>query len=135
VETFGRRLEVDPGVVGKREPDITSSLEWDDLPELRDERAEPVGLARLSPERIAELVARDRAPAVRGEICEREPTLTAGKRLLDPPTVDPHDEPAAELDPRLRQGFAKVTASRSDDNAQRSERGGRDGQGDQLRVR
>ena len=37
--------------------------------------------------------------------------------LLDPRAVDPRDEPAAELDPRLRQGFAKVTATRPGDNA------------------
>ena len=117
MEALCRRLEVDPGVVGKREPDIASAVERDDLPQLRNERAEPVGTALLAPERVAELVARDRAASVRGEIGEREPALTAGQRLLDPPTVDPRDEPAAELDPRLRQGFAKVTATRPDDNA------------------
>jgi hypothetical protein len=117
VKALCRRLEIDPGVVGKREPDIASAVERDDLPQLRNERAEPVGAARLAPERVAELVARYRAASVRGEIGEREPALTTGQRLLDPPTVDPHDKSAAELDPRLRQGFAKVTPTRPVDNA------------------
>ena len=116
VEPLGRRLEIDPGVVWKREPDLAAAVERDDLPQLRDERAEPIGSARLAPERVAELVARDRAVPVRGEVGEREPALTARQRVLDPAAVDPDDEPAAELDPRLRQGFAKVTASRGDDN-------------------
>ena len=118
MEALGSRLEVDPGVVGKRQADLAAAFERDDLPQLRDEGAEPIRPARLAPERVVELVARDRAVPVRGEVDEGEPTLAARKRLLDPRTVDPRDEPAAELDPRLRQGFAKVTASGSDDNAQ-----------------
>jgi predicted small metal-binding protein len=118
VKTLGRRLEIDPRVVGKREPEIAPAVDRDDLPHFREERTQPVGVARLAPERFAELVAHNRAPSVRGEVHEREPALTAGKRLLDPPAVDPHDEPAAELDPRLCQGFAKVTATRLGDNAQ-----------------
>ncbi len=53
---------------------------------------------------------------VYGEEGEREPPLPAGKARLDAPAVDPGDEPAAELDPRLLQGFAKVTASGARDN-------------------
>ncbi len=116
VETFGSRLEVDPGVVGKCQADLASAFERDDLPQFRDERTEPVRSARLAPERVDELVARDRSVPVRGEIDEGEPALAARQCLLDPRTLDPHDEPAAELDSRLRQGFAKVTASESDDN-------------------
>lgn len=116
VETFGCRLEVDPSVAGQRQADVASALERDDLPQLRDERAEPVRSARLAPERVDELAARDWAVPVRGEIDEGEPALAARQCLLDPRPVDPHDEPAAELDPRLRQGFAKVTASETDDN-------------------
>ncbi|MDX6398719.1 MAG: uncharacterized protein QOJ43_2127 [Gaiellaceae bacterium] len=48
---------------------------------------------------------------VHGQIGECEATLAPGKLLLDPPPVDPGDEPAAQLDSRLRQGFDKVTAS------------------------
>jgi hypothetical protein len=60
VQPFGGRLEVDPGVVRKREPHVAAPLERNDLPELRDERAEPFGPARFAPERVAELVSRDR---------------------------------------------------------------------------
>ena len=73
-------------------------------------------IPRLAPERVAELVARDLTVPVRGEVDERKATLAARQCFLDPRTVDPHDKPAAELDPRLRQGLAKVTASESEDN-------------------
>ena len=116
MEALGGRFDVDPGVVRQREPDVAAPLERDDLPQLRDERAEPVGAALVLPERVHELGAGDRASPVRGEVGEGEAALAPGQRLFDPATFDAHDEPATELDPRLRQGFAKVTASRVDDN-------------------
>jgi uncharacterized protein len=53
---------------------------------------------------------------IHGQERERETSLPSGKRVLDAPTVDPRDEPTAELDPRRRQGFAKVSASGDPDN-------------------
>ena len=116
MQPLGRRLEIDPGVVWQREPDLAAAGERDDLAQLRDQGAEPVGAARLAPERVAELVACNRAAPVHRQVGESEPALTSRQRVLDPAAVDSDDEPAAELDPRLRQGFAKVTASRVLDN-------------------
>jgi predicted peroxiredoxin len=116
VEPFRRSLEIEPRVVGERKPYLAAPVERNDLPQLRHERAQPVRPTGLAPDGVAELVARDRAASVRGEVGESKPALASGECILDPAAVDPHDEPAAELDPRLRQGFAKVTASRVDDN-------------------
>lgn len=49
--------------------------------------------------------------AVGGQECEREPPLPPREIGLDAAPFDPGDEPAAELDPCLRQGSAKVTAT------------------------
>lgn len=48
---------------------------------------------------------------VDGQVGESEAALAARELLLDPAPIDTRDEPAAELDSRLRQGFDKVTAS------------------------
>jgi predicted small metal-binding protein len=53
---------------------------------------------------------------VHGEVGKREPPLSAWKLTLEASSVDPHHEPAAKLDPRLRQAFDKVTASPAMDN-------------------
>ena len=84
--------------------------------QLREQRTEPVGARVVAPEGVGELVTGDRATSVRGEVGEREPALPAGQHLLDPAAVESHDEPPAELDARLRQGFAKVTATRPGNN-------------------
>ena len=75
VEALGSRLEVDPGVVGERQADLAAAFERHDLPQLRDQGAEPVRPARLAPERVVELGARDRAVPVRSEVHEGKPTL------------------------------------------------------------
>ncbi len=116
VEAFRRRLEIDPGTVGEREPDLAAPSDRDDCSQLREERAEPVGAGGLAPERVLELSSGDGTASVDGEVGERKPALPAGERVLDPLSIDSRDEPAAELDSRLRQGFAKVTASRSHHN-------------------
>ena len=49
------------------------------------------------------LVALDPAKAVHHEVGEKQLPLEPGQRLLDPPSVQGYREPAAELDPRLRE--------------------------------
>lgn len=63
-----------------------------------------------------ELVAGHRPVAVRSQEREREASLSSREIGLDAAPLDPRDEPAAELDPRLRQGFAKVTTTDARNN-------------------
>ena len=90
---------------------FTTAVQRNDRTQLREERAEPFRGCRLRPERSQELVAGHGPMPVHCEIGEREPSLAAGERALHASAVDPRDEPAAKLDPRLRQGFDKVTPS------------------------
>ena len=73
--------------------------------------AEAVGAGRSLPERLLQLPARHGSSAMRRQVRERESPLPPGQSVLDAPAVDSGHEPAAQLDSRLRQGFAKVTAS------------------------
>ena len=101
VQALGRRFQIDPGRVGESQPHITPALERYDPAQLREQRAEPVRIGGLVPERIGELVPRHRPVPVDGEERERDPPLSPGQIPFDAPPVDARDEPAAELDPRL----------------------------------
>ena len=48
-----------------------------------------------------ELGTIDPTKPVEHEVGEEQLPLVARQRFLNPPSVQPHDEPAAELDPRL----------------------------------
>ena len=61
VEALSRRLEVDPGVVGKRQADVAAAFERDDLPQLRDS-----GLSRSDPP-----VSRQSAPSSSSRVTGR----------------------------------------------------------------
>ena len=116
VQTLGGRFGVDPGAVGEREPHLAAPVERNRGAQLREQRAEAVGRAGLGPECVRELVAGHRPVPVDRQEREREPALSTGELALDAVPVDPCDEPAAELDPRLSQGFAKVTATAPGNN-------------------
>jgi predicted peroxiredoxin len=116
VQRLGRRLDVDPRLGGEGETHLAAPVEREHAPQLRQQRAERVARRGIDPERLGELVARHGPEPVDGEVREREPPLPAGQLGLDTTALDAGDEPSAELDPRLPQGSAKVTASASRDN-------------------
>src|SRR5687768_9122313 len=116
VQTFGGGLDIDPGVLWEHKAHVAATVDGDDRAQLREQRAEPVGCSRLVPERVCELRSRDGPVSLHGEEREREPALPARELALHPPAVDSGAEAAAKVDPRLRQGFVKVTASRAVNN-------------------
>ena len=111
VQALGRCFEVDPGSGGKRQLHLAAALQRHDTAELREERAEPVGVWLLVPQHVRELVPGHGLVPPDGQKREREPPLASGQVVLDAPAVDPGDESAAELNPRLPQDFAKVAAT------------------------
>ena len=119
VDGLDRGLQIDPRVGREGKPHAAAALQRDDASELREEgRQRGLGAGGLSvrPERLHELVALSRAPAVRGEVDEQEPALPTRKLGLDPAAFELGRHAATELDPRRPQGFCKVTARRVPDN-------------------
>jgi hypothetical protein len=69
-----------------------------------EQHAEPgvvVGRRLLAVDGAQQLVAVDPAEPVEHEVCEEQLSLGPSERVFDPPPIQPHDEPAAELDSRL----------------------------------
>ena len=102
-----RSFDVDERVGREHDVDLRSSghqLGADDAAELRQEDAEPgvvVGHRLLAVDRVQQLVAADAAKAVEHEVGEEQLPLGPGQRVFDTPPIQPHHEPAAELDSRL----------------------------------
>ncbi len=112
-------FEIDPGIRRERKANAAAPFERHDATELREEGRERglgAGLCCVRPERLQQLVAHGSALAPRGEVGEQETPLTAWKLVLDPAAFELDRHAAAELDPRRRQGFCKVTARRVPDN-------------------
>ena len=110
-----RRLEVDPGVVRERRRSVAATLERDDLPQLREQRESAV--------RVRDASTRQSAASSSSRVTGRRLFAARYTNAADPggpsssssirePSIR-RDEPAAELDPRVRQGFAKDTAKRA----------------------
>jgi len=116
VECFCCRLEVDPHVPRERQSHLAPSFQRQDAPELREQRAEDVAGRPVEPERVGQLVPRHGPRPVCEQVHEGEPPLATRELVLDPTARHARDQPSAELDPGLRQGFAKVTATAVPDN-------------------
>ena len=107
VQPLERGLDVDECAGRQHELELGSSgqeLGPDDAAQLREQHAEPrvvVGRRLLAVDGDQQLVAVDPAEPVEHEVGEEQLALGPGQRVLDPPSVQPHDEPAAELDSRL----------------------------------
>ena len=119
------RLEIDPGVPRKAEPQLGFALQnalTGGPPDLREERCERGfrGVRRAArPEDVYELGTGDHPRPVRREVGEEQSALPSGECLLDALSGHLGDEAPAKLDPRAaaRQGSSKVTASGGSDNA------------------
>jgi uncharacterized protein len=116
VQRLRRDLDVEPRVVRECEPSVATTFERDDTAQLREQRAEAVGAALGVPDRVDQLVSADEAGAVDGQVREGDPSLASGQLVLDAPAINACDEAPTELNPRLGQDFAKVTASGIADN-------------------
>ena len=119
------------------------SAAGDGVPALDREVAAELGQQRVQsgvdrvrvvggPQHFHELGASDRPPAVRAEVREEQSALAPGQCRLDAPPSILGDETAAEVDPRLRQGFRQRPSSGVDDNPQIQRRRGIRWQGRQL---
>ena len=119
MQRFGRGFDVDPGSVGKQGAHVASTFDLDQAPELRQERRQRrVRAPRqvVAPERVAQLCSRRRTHAVDDEVREEKLPLAPRQLVLYPPARDVCGQPTAEVDPRARQRFAKVTAMPSAHN-------------------
>ena len=107
MERLERGLDVDKGVLRQHELDLRSSgqqLGAEDAAQLREQHAEPrvmVGRCLLAVHRDQQLVALDTAEPVEHEVGEEQLAQGSRQGILEPLTLQPHHEPAAELDSRL----------------------------------
>ena len=107
MERLERGLDVDERVRRQQELDLRSSgqqLGADDAAQLREQHAEPrvvVGSRLLAVDGDEQLVTLDPAVPVEHEVGEQELAQQSRQGVLDPLPLEPHHEPAAELDPRL----------------------------------
>src|SRR5262245_59356396 len=97
------RLHVDPGVLGKGEPDLSTSFDRDELAELRQKRGER-GLWRgrrpVLPDCFDELVASYASGPIEDEIAEQQPPLPSSETSLDSPPLDLGAEVSTKVDAR-----------------------------------
>src|SRR4029079_4963458 len=104
VDSVGGRFDVDPRRGRQSE---SKAVPPPEAAELREQRRE-AAVAAIGPERIQQLRTRQRPVAIGGEKGEQQPSLAAGKPLLDPLVLQLDDEPAAQLDFRPRQSDANI---------------------------
>jgi ABC-type ATPase involved in cell division len=97
----------DEGVRRQHELDLRASAQEvgsDDAAQLREQDAQPRAMVRrrlLAVDGGQQLVAIHPTQPVEHEVGEEQLAFVARQRFLDPPSVESHDEPAAELDSRL----------------------------------
>ena len=98
-----------------------------------EQDAEPrlvVGHRLLAIDRDQRLVAADAAEPVEHEVGEEQLPLGLRPTRFDPPSIQPHDEPAAELDPRLARcviaGKLRKDRRKVRESAEREHRSERD---------
>jgi hypothetical protein len=118
VDGLGGGFQVDPGI-GQAQPDRGAPVHGagaEDPAQLGQQRVEP-GLDRggvgFAPQGLGQLVARDVAVAVDGQVGEHQPALAAGQRGVQPLAVALDGQRPADLDPhraRGRQGHANILA-------------------------
>lgn len=100
------QLDVDPSIGWQKQAQLVAAgknLRAEHAAEFRQDRAQRrpwIGRWPIRPKGVDELVAGHRTVAVENEVCEQQPTLTAGKGILEATSVELEDEPPAQ--PNLR---------------------------------
>ena len=124
VNRFGRGLDVDQCVT-EDEPHVAAPDDgtWTErLAQLREDgaqcRVDECGRI-VGPERLDQRVPRDHAMAIEGQERKGKAALASGQIGIHPAPLDPGDELAAQLNPRLvcRQDSAKVIATLRQENS------------------
>ena len=109
LDASGRRLHVELRVGGKREPELAPAAQEvgaDAAPHAREQRAERarrVAGRAARPQRVDQLVARDRAVVVEREVGQQDAAEPAGQLALAAPAGDVEPHLATQLDADLTQ--------------------------------
>jgi hypothetical protein len=116
VDRLQRSLGVDVRVGGQQEAKLAAAADQlcsHRASQPRHDRVEQlVGGRRglLAPQRIRELGPWHGTQSVRAEVRKEKASFPARHMVRDVGAGDSEEQPSTELDPRLRQGFRKVTA-------------------------
>ena len=119
MERVDRSLGVDAKLVERD----AGPIERHDAAQLREQRSE-TAVATVGPERVDQLLPRQRPAPVRNEEREQQAALPPGEVRLDAPPVDLEDEPAAELHLSARQRRANIASTLRPYNESTSAKGG-----------